>query len=134
MSKERLKKPSGAMEPTGNLGMSSPVPVVLTPQTVLKLAAWIVGPFLMTIIAILAFYLQGHYKTESHIDNKEIHLKQNEREVLETRENATKERGKIFNQLKEHINMTKREITVQQSQKMDEVSKRIMRELRRRGR
>ena len=91
----------------------TPIPVVLTLGTILKLMV----PVLAVISAGIAFYWQ----TRSHCDNPTIHLKSGERGKLETKAEADKQRTKMVQEIKDRFDVKAQKISVEQTAKVQEL-------------
>lgn len=111
--KPRLKNPSGEVQPTGPSTsgsmpsiMVSPMPVVLTIGTIIKLASVIFVPLLGIISAGIFFF----HKTNLHIEDTNVHLLSDERPKLETKSEANKARMKMEDSIKRELRVSMREL------------------------
>jgi len=114
--KPRLKNPSGEVQPTKPMApstsgsmpaiMVSPMPVVLTLGTIIKLASVIFIP----LLGILSGGIYFFHKTNLHIDDKAVHLLSDERPKLETKFEANKARSKMEESIKRELRVSMREL------------------------
>jgi hypothetical protein len=88
----------------------TPIPVVLTLGTILKLMV----PVLALVSASIAFYWQ----TRSHCDDKTIHLESGERGKLETKAEANKQREKMVKEIKDRFDVKAEKISVEQTKQV----------------
>jgi len=84
----------------------SPMPVVLTVGTIIKLASVIMVPLLGVLSAGIYFF----HKTNVHIEDTSIHLTHDERPKLETKVEAVKARNLLEESIKREVKLQAREI------------------------
>ena len=99
---------SSESKPTTIIGGPSPMPVVLTSWTILKLASVIFVP----LLGILSAGIYHYHKTNTHMDNVAIHLGTAERPTFETKVEANKARAKIETSIKREVKLQAREIKI----------------------
>lgn len=114
------RRPSGSTvpaPPTENqelpsvLSAATPVSVVLTPGTILK----IVGPLLAIICVAIAFF----YKTSAHISDERYHLRDGERGKLETKAEANRQRAAMVKILKREVKVSVDEQQIKNTQQIN---------------
>jgi len=109
----RIKRKSISGETLPLSSDEAPIPVILTKKTILKLVAFTVGPLLIGISTVLCFYWQSHWKVESHLDDKTIHLKSGQITELETKKEAVAARRELLGSIKRHQDLLHREQVIQ---------------------
>jgi hypothetical protein len=117
----RPRRPSGAVAPTVEATADTPIPVVLTHRTLLKLIAGIVGP-LVVILSGAAYFFHA---TRSHIADPIIHLDRGERGKLQTKADCATSAKKIAVEVKRELRLNHREVVVQQKRQIDKVGERL---------
>lgn len=110
----RPNRPSGeghpavppADEDRNPTAVITPMPVVLTVGTIIKLASVIMVP----LMGILSAGIYHYHKTNAHVDDPVIHLTRGERSKLETKAEAQKARTKLEESITREVKLQAREI------------------------
>jgi hypothetical protein len=95
----------------------TPIPVVLTLGTILKL--------MVPIFGLVSLGLAFYWQTRTHVDNKSIHLESGERSKLETRVEATDRTKQIVSTIKTHVDLKMRQQRVDQKEQILKVGEEL---------
>jgi hypothetical protein len=110
VNREKLEKKSDG---------ESPIPVVFTPKTFVKLIAWVLGPVLTILLGAISAFFYFYHQTNTHMQDENIHLRRTERSQIETKAEALDERKKLQDDIAEHVDIKVREIKVEQKELVD---------------
>jgi hypothetical protein len=127
--KRRRAPPSGVVVPVKSEvsgAIIQPQPVVLTLGTIIKLASIIVVPLLGILSAGIYFV----HKTNTHCENKSIHLSPGERYQLETKAEAKEARAKLDVSIKREVKLQARELKQDLSSEQKSAIKKLGNELK----
>jgi len=95
----------------------TPIPVVLTLGTILKL--------MVPIFGLVSLGLAFYWQTRTHVDNKSIHLESGERSKLETKGEATDRTKQIVKTIKTHVDLKMRQQRVDQKEQILKVGEEL---------